>query len=87
MSEDGNLNPASSSDQQQIVIHIRMTELFLAYAEAANEVWGPESGSMHGFSAKDVLAAIRKRAGITQPDKYLASITTEDAKREVIRNE
>ncbi|MDR1336225.1 MAG: RagB/SusD family nutrient uptake outer membrane protein [Tannerella sp.] len=85
--EDANPNPASTSDQQHIVVHIRMTELFLSYAEAANEAWGPESGSVHGFSAKDVLAAIRKRAGITQPDEYLASVTGKDAMRELIRNE
>jgi hypothetical protein len=85
--EDANPNPASTSDQQHIVIHIRMTELFLAYAEAANEVWGPESGSIYGFSAKDVITAIRERAGITQPDEYLASITTKEAMRKLIRNE
>ncbi|MDR0394325.1 MAG: RagB/SusD family nutrient uptake outer membrane protein [Tannerella sp.] len=85
--EDANPNPASTSDQQHIVVHIRMTELFLAYAEAANEAWGPESASTHGFSAKDVIAAVRRRAGITQPDEYLASITTKEAMREMIRNE
>ena len=82
--EDANPNPSSTSDQQHIVVHIRMTEMFLNYAEAANEAWGPESGNV---SAKDVIAAVRKRAGITQPDEYLESITTKDAMRELIRNE
>lgn len=67
---------------------IRYTELFLNYAEAANEAWGPTGvGTVGTYSAKDVIAAIRKRAGITQPDAYLNSITTKEAMRELIRNE
>jgi hypothetical protein len=85
--EDANPNPASASDQQHITVHIRRTELFLNYAEAANEAWGPVSASAHGYSAKDVLAAIRQRAGITQPDAYLATVTTREEMRELIRNE
>jgi hypothetical protein len=84
--EDVNVNPASVQDQQHIVTHIRYTELFLNYAEAANEAWGPAS-SPAGYSAKDVIGAIRKRAGIEQPDAYLASVTTKEAMRELIRNE
>lgn len=34
-----------------------------------------------------MIAAIRKRAGIRQPDNYLASITTQDDMRNLIRNE
>lgn len=85
--EDANPNPASASDQQHIIVHIRQTELFLNYAEAANEAWGPTSASGNGFSAKDVIAAVRERAGIVQPDMYLESITTKEKMRELIRNE
>ncbi|WP_456088028.1 RagB/SusD family nutrient uptake outer membrane protein [Parabacteroides sp.] len=85
--EDANPNPASTSDQQHIIVHIRQTELFLNYAEAANEAWGPTTTSGNGFSAKDVIAAVRKRAGISQPDMYLESITTKEKMRELIRNE
>lgn len=85
--EEANPNPASASDQEHIVVHIRMTELFLAYAEAANEAWGPEANAQYGFSAKEVIAAVRKRAGIEQPDEYLESVTTKEAMRELIRNE
>jgi hypothetical protein len=84
--EDVNLNPASPSDQKHFNTHIRYTELFLNYAEAANEAWGP-SASPHGYTAKQVIAAIRKRAGITQPDAYLASVNDQDAMRTLIRNE
>ncbi|MDR0699680.1 MAG: RagB/SusD family nutrient uptake outer membrane protein [Tannerella sp.] len=85
--EDVNVNPASVQDQQHIVTHIRYTELFLNYAEAANEAWGPVSSSTHAYSSKDVIAAIRKRAGIDQPDEYIAAITTKEEMRELIRNE
>src|SRR5690606_7381666 len=59
---------------------------FLSFAEAANEAWGPD-GSQAGFSAREIIAAIRKRAGIEQPDAYLASITNPEAMRTLIRNE
>ncbi|MDD3787736.1 MAG: RagB/SusD family nutrient uptake outer membrane protein [Petrimonas sp.] len=85
--EDVNANPSKPSDQKHFETHIRYTELFLNYAEAANEAWGPTNAGTYGFSAKDVIAAIRKRAGITQPDEYLNSITSKDAMRELIQNE
>lgn len=65
----------------------RFTEVFLNYAEAANEAWGPDGTGSAGFSAKDVIAAIRQRAGIDQPDNYLASLSTKEELRELIRNE
>ena len=84
--EDVNVNPASTSDQKHFNTHIRYTELFLNYAEAANEAWGP-SASPHGYTAKEVIAAIRKRAGITQPDAYLASVNNQGEMQTLIRNE
>jgi starch-binding outer membrane protein, SusD/RagB family len=87
MREDVNLNPNSTSVQKHYPVHIRYTEIFLAYAEAANEAWGPEGTGSYGYSARDVIAAIRKRAGIAQPDNYLASITTKEGMRQLIRNE
>ncbi|MGN7720459.1 RagB/SusD family nutrient uptake outer membrane protein [Chitinophaga sp. 22620] len=85
--EDVNVNPVSTSDQKHFNTHIRYTELFLNYAEAANEAWGPDGTGTLGYSARDVIAAIRKRAGITQPDAYLQSVSSKDAMRELIRNE
>lgn len=87
LNETVNANPTSSSNQKHYPVHVRYTEIFLIYAEAANEAWGPDGMGTYGFSARDVIAAIRKRAGITQPDNYLASITTKDAMRSLIRNE
>ncbi len=85
--EDVNANPSSVSNQKHFNTHIRYTELFLNYAEAANEAWGPDAAGTNGFSAKEVIAAIRKRAGIAQPDEYLASVSGQDEMRQLIRNE
>lgn len=85
--EDVNVDPISTSSQRHYVVHIRYTELFLDYAEAANEAWGPDGTGSHAYSAKDVIAAIRERAGIKQPDSYLMSITDKDNMRKLIHNE
>jgi len=85
--EDVNLNPTSTTQQKHYVPRIRYTEIFLAYAEAANEAWGPDDKGSHGYSARDVIAAIRQRAGITQPDSYLNSINSKDEMRKLIHNE
>lgn len=85
--EEVNANPASPSSQQHFETHIRYTELFLNYAEAANEAWGPDGKGANNFSAKEVIGAIRKRAGIAQPDNYLASIGSKEQMRDLIRNE
>lgn len=78
----------SAPTKKHYPVRMRYTELFLDYAEAANEAWGPNGvGSVATYSAKDVIAAIRKRAGITQPDAFLNSITTKEAMRDLIRNE
>jgi len=85
--EDVNADPTTTSSQKHFNTHIRYTEIFLIYAEAANEAWGPDGKGSFTFSSRDVIAAIRKRAGIKQPDNYLASITTREDMRELIRNE
>jgi len=62
--------------------------MFLIYAEAANEAWGPDLDPKgYGFTPRSILAAVRKRAGIPIADPYLASITTQADMRELIRNE
>lgn len=85
--EDVNLNPTSTTSQKHYVARIRYTEIFLNYAEAANEAWGPDGKGANGYSAREVIAAIRSRAGIEQPDNYLASISSKEDMRALIRNE
>ena len=85
--EDVNLDPVRTTSQRHYVPRMRYTEFFLAYAEAANEAWGPDGKGAHSYSARDVISAIRKRAGLSQPDNYLSSISTKDAMRTLIHNE
>lgn len=85
--EDVNLNPVSTTTKYHYEVVMRYTELFLIYAEAANEAWGPDGKGSFAYSAKDVIAALRKRAGIAQPDAFLASVTTREDMRALIRNE
>lgn len=79
-------NDGTTSGRSHYNVYFRYTELFLIFAEAANEVGGPDQ-QINGMSARDVIAAIRQRAGLDQPDDYLASITTTEDMRELIRNE
>lgn len=85
-----NANPSSQTPAYHYKPFIRYTEIFLGYAEAANEAWGPTGTGAHGFSAYDVIKAIRERAGIAvnAPDPYLQSVINDKEKmREVIHNE
>ena len=72
--------------QRHFNVYFRYTELYLILAEAANEIGGP-THMVNGMSAYDIIAAIRKRAGIDQPDDYLQTITSKEKMRELIRNE
>ena len=87
---DCNPNPQFNTQQKHYTARIRYTELFLAYAEAANEAWGPTGTGSHTYSAYDVIKAIRERAGIGQDngDAYLESQKSDQAQmRNLIRNE
>jgi len=87
--QDINSNPSAQTSQRNYKAFIRSTEIFLGFAEAANEAWGPQD-SRKGYSAYDVVKAIRARAGIGtgNGDAYLESIkNNKEAMRELIRNE
>ena len=94
------VSPQSSSliEQQHIYPRIRYTELFLAYAEAANDAWGPKADPTGiGFTAYDVIKAIRERAGLAtneigmplpEGDSYLEECANDQAAMtSLIRNE
>lgn len=87
---DVNRNPASITGRNRYIPRIRYTEIYLAYAEAANEAYGPLGTGGHAYSAYDVIKAIRKRAGIglNNGDAYLEEIKGDkDKMRALIRNE
>ena len=67
---------------------MRYTEMYLAYAEAANEAFGPTGTGTQSYSAYDVIKAIRKRALGINTDPYLEEIKGDQGKmRDLIRNE
>lgn len=86
---DINCNPASTTGQPHYIPRIRYTEMYLNYAEAANEAWGPTGTGNHSYSAYDVIKAIRQRAGVGGTnDPYLETCkANKDQMRELIRNE
>ena len=87
---DVNRNPSSISGKNHIIPRIRYTEMYLAYAEAANEAWGPTGIGTRPYSAYDVIKRIRNRAGVgtTNNDAYLEECKADKIKmRELIRNE
>lgn len=88
--EDCNPNPSAKNAKKHYTARIRYTEIFLSYAEAANEAWGPTGKGAHTYSAYDVVKAIRARAGVgaDNNDAYLESIKNDkDKMRQLIRNE
>jgi muconolactone delta-isomerase len=85
---DINCNPSSTTKQTHYTPRIRYTEMYLAYAEAANEVWGPTGTGGHQYSAYDLIKAIRKRAGVGgNADPYLEACKNKNDMRKLIRNE
>ena len=88
----------STSARYHIYPRIRYTEIFLAYAEAANDAWGPKEDPLGvGYTAYDVIKAIRVRAGLAkdmygaelpQGDVYLEDCAKDKSKMtDLIRNE
>ncbi|MDE6542015.1 MAG: RagB/SusD family nutrient uptake outer membrane protein [Muribaculaceae bacterium] len=85
-----NLANTVNTTSDHVTARMRYTQLFLDYAEAANEAWGPTNPGSHGYSAYDVVKAIRSRAGLGNngTDAYLESIKGDrEAMRQLIRNE
>ncbi|OGN88156.1 MAG: hypothetical protein A2158_02050 [Chloroflexi bacterium RBG_13_46_14] len=87
MAEGVILTPGSSVNAGHTYTFVRMTEVLLNYAEAANEAWGPDGDpNGYGFTAKTKMEELRGRAGMMSDD-YLASINNQADLRELIRNE
>jgi len=83
-----NLTPSVMSLARHFYTLFRYTEIFLNYAEAANEAWGPDEDPQgYGFTPRLIIAALRKKGGITGTDPYLTGLVGKDAMREMIRNE
>jgi hypothetical protein len=67
---------------------IRLADIFLLYAEAMNEAYGPDIDPKgYGLTAKGALQKVRLRAGFTATDKYYDGITTPEQFLEKIKAE
>ncbi|HAZ02573.1 MAG: hypothetical protein A2W90_07865 [Bacteroidetes bacterium GWF2_42_66] len=81
---DDNLNLVLGNTSRHCWYYFRLGEIYLNYAEAMNEAYGP-SDSRYGMSAVDAVNAIRQRAGM--PKLVASDYASVDVLREKIRNE
>lgn len=79
-----NLDPRVNVGGMRYYTYARYTDALLIFAEAANESVGPDT-KLGNYTAKEVINAIRNRAGITSND-YVNSLNKEQM-RNVIQNE
>lgn len=81
---------STASTAKHYYVFFRKAEIWLNYAEAANEAWGPDSNPL-GLSktSQTALSELRRRAGITQPDTYLNNMVASGyvAMKSLIKNE
>ncbi|WP_372647726.1 RagB/SusD family nutrient uptake outer membrane protein [Draconibacterium sp.] len=95
MSKNVRLTPGDVTSDVHFYVRFNKTELYLNFAEAANEAYGPTDATL-GFSALEAMQKIRERAGIdsdlssaSYDDAYLEAQAAagKDAFRELIKNE
>lgn len=96
LSTNVRLTPGDVTSDDKFYAYLDRTELYLNFAEAANEAYGPDAGPGYIFTAADALARIRDRAGIDSDpstsgyqDQYLddAAAAGKDAFRDLVHNE
>lgn len=84
MSTEVNVDPAVNSSSIHYYVYARYTDVLLMFAEAANAAVGPD-GDIGGYTARNVVNAIRNRAGITA--QFWVSIQDQAGLAEIIKNE
>lgn len=84
------LDPLAAANVQHYYPIFRKAEVFLNYAEAANEAWGP-TGNPQGclYSAYDIIKIIREKSGGITDTGYLDEVAAlgKDEFRKLIQNE
>ena len=92
------LDPITSTNAQHYYPILRKAEVFLNFAEAANEAWGPKVKGTYQdaegntvtckYSAYDVIKTIRKASGGITDTRYLDEMAADkESFRELIQNE
>lgn len=88
---EGILDPIASTNAQHYYPILRKAEVFLNYAEAANEAWGPKGKDPDAtckFTAYQVIKTIRQISGGITDTKYLDEMAaSKESFRILIQNE
>ncbi|MGV8094973.1 MAG: RagB/SusD family nutrient uptake outer membrane protein [Mangrovibacterium sp.] len=85
------MSPATSTITDGVTIgtqespHLRLAEVYLNYAEAVNEAYGPTGSIPGGITAAEALNIVRNRAGV--PDVDARYLNDKAAFREIARQE
>lgn len=82
------LNPIQGQNSTHYYPLLRMMELYMNYAEAANEAWGPMTAERGCATSRSILQQIRMQAGGIINDVYLNEMSdARDNFRKLIQNE
>jgi len=71
------LTPGNTTSVERVFVFLHKTDLYLMFAEAANEAYGPADATL-GFSAYDIMRRVRGRSG-TRIDSDPATSGYQDA--------
>lgn len=82
---DPNLDLLLDQQSTHSYVLIRLAEIYLNYAEAMNEAYGPDNDNGYGMTALDAVNMVRARQGVDMP--AIPSGLTKEQFRERIRNE
>lgn len=82
------LIPGNLTSTSRTAIHLGLPELYLNYAEAAFEAWGPAGDPEgYGFTSAQTIARIHQRYGASNNYMNNVALTDEAKFRNLIRNE
>jgi hypothetical protein len=82
---DETLNLATGQTSAKQWIYFRLSEIYLNYAEAMNEAFGPGIPDTLKITALQAVNAVRTRAGVAMP--VIPAVVSKEELREKIRNE
>lgn len=86
--ENVQLIPGQLTGTSRVATHLGAPELYLNYAEAASEAWGPTGDPLgYGFTAQQIIQRVHKRYGSSNAYLNNVAVNDPDLFRELVRNE
>lgn len=79
-----NLNLVQDEKRLRSWIVFRLAEIYLNYAEAMNEAYGPDDSNGYGLTAREAINIVRSRTGVEMPP---VTATSKDEFREKVKHE